>query len=186
VKLIPALVGLALLSACTSAASPTPQASAAAPCLPGAGTTVVAPAGPAPAGRLPDLTLDCFPQGGPVRLTALHRPAILNLWASWCGPCRTELPAFQRYASQVGDRLLILGVDTADARDAGAGFLQDARVTFPNVADRDQRLLTAVGRRALPVTLFVDADGGIRYLYAGAALSESGLADLARAHLGIP
>ncbi len=186
-KIVVALVGLALISACTSDTAPTPASvpASSAPCLPAPASTVAAPSGPAATDRLPDLTLDCFPQGAPVRLTALRRPAILNLWASWCGPCRTELPAFQHYASRVGDRLLVLGVDTADTHDAGAGFLQDAHVAFPNVSDPDKRLLTGLGRQALPVTLFVDAGGGIRYLYEGAALSESKLADLARTHLGV-
>jgi thiol-disulfide isomerase/thioredoxin len=135
--------------------------------------------------RIPDLTLDCFPGGGRVRLTALHRPAIVNLWASWCAPCRTELPAFQRYAASVGDRVLVLGVDTGDTRDAGAGLLRDTKVAFPTLFDGTSALLSGVGRSALPVTLFVDAGGGIRYLYNDKALDEAGLAALAREHLGV-
>ena len=156
----------------------------AASCLPSSSSAVTAPSGPA-ATRIPDLTLDCFPGGGRVRLTALHRPAIVNLWASWCGPCRTELPAFQRFADTVGDRVLVLGVDTGDTRDAGAGFMQDTKVTFPTLFDARSALLAGVGRSALPVTLFVDAEGGIRYLYNDKALDDAGLAQLAREHLGV-
>jgi thiol-disulfide isomerase/thioredoxin len=148
-------------------------------------SVVVAPPGGRASARIPDLTLDCFPSGGRVRLTELRRPAIVNLWASWCGPCRTELPAFQRFATTMGDRVLVLGVDTADSRDAGAGLMQDLKVTFPTLFDNKQRLLSGVGRSSLPVTLFVDADGGIRYLYNDVALDDAGIARLTRTHLGI-
>ena len=175
------LVLALLLAGCASStvASPPPAAS----CLPPA-PSVASPSGRA-ASRIPDLTLDCFSGGGRVRLTALHRPAIVNLWASWCAPCRTELPAFQRFADTVGDRVLVIGVDTGDTRDAGAGLMQDTKVAFPTLFDAKSALLSGVGRSALPVTLFVDGEGGIRYLYNDKALDEAGLARLAREHLGV-
>ena len=177
---------LVLVLALAGCASSTVESapSAAASCLPPAPSGVTSPGGHA-ATRIPDLTLDCFAGGGRVRLTALHRPAIVNLWASWCAPCRTELPAFQRFAASVGDRVLVLGVDTGDTRDAGAGLLQDTKVAFPTLFDGKSALLSGVGRSALPVTLFVDAEGGIRYLYNDKALDEAGLAALARTHLGV-
>ena len=179
---------LVLVLALAGCASSTVESapSAAASCLPPAQSAAagVAPSGRAGA-RIPDLTLDCFQGGGRVRLTALHRPAIVNLWASWCAPCRTELPAFQRFAGTVGDRVLVLGVDTGDTRDAGAGLLQDTKVAFPTLFDGESALLSGVGRNALPVTLFVDAEGGIRYLYNDTALDDAGLAALARTHLGV-
>ena len=195
------LVLALLLAGC--APSTVDSASPVASCLPAAPSGSPASPGGRAATRIPDLTLDCFSDhsgsaasgaaprpgavagGGRVRLTALHRPAIVNLWASWCGPCRTELPAFQRFADTVGDRVLVLGVDTGDTRDAGSGFMQDAKVAFPTLFDARSTLLSGVGRSALPVTLFVDAEGGIRYLYNDKALDESALAALAREHLGL-
>jgi thiol-disulfide isomerase/thioredoxin len=182
------LLALALLAGCapstvdsTASGAPAPAGS----CLPPAPSASLAGVTATAAGRIPDLTLACFEGGGTVRLTALQRPAILNLWASWCGPCRTELPAFQSYATRAGDRVLVLGVDTDDTRDAGAGLLQDTKVTFPTLFDADKRLLSAVGRSALPVTLFVDAGGGLRYLYNDKALDEPTIARLAGTYLGI-
>jgi thiol-disulfide isomerase/thioredoxin len=139
----------------------------------------------AAATRLPDLTLECLAGGGRIRLSGLHRPAILNLWASWCEPCRRELPAFQAYASRVDDRVSVIGVDTGDTRTAGSALLQDLKVSYPTLFDEQRSLLTALGRSALPVTLFVDAGGGIRYLYNSVTLDEPGIAALARAHLGV-
>jgi thiol-disulfide isomerase/thioredoxin len=178
------VLALALLVLAGCAPSKVDSASPAGSCLPPAPSVPAAvPSGPATA-RVPDLTLDCFPGAGRVRLTELHRPAIVNLWASWCGPCRQELPAFQRFAGTVADRVLVLGVDTDDTRDAGSGMLADAKVTFPNLTDPRRRLLSGVGRGALPVTLFVDADGGIRYVYNDVALDDAALARLARTYLG--
>jgi thiol-disulfide isomerase/thioredoxin len=190
VRLLVVAVLLALLAGCSPSTVDTsaPAAPAGSSCLPPVPSapeaSSAAPGGAAP-GRIPDLTLDCFQGGGRVRLTTLHRPAILNLWASWCGPCRTELPEFQSYATRAGDRVLVLGIDTGDTHDAGAGLLQDTRVAFPTLFDAKSRLLSGVGRSALPVTLFVDADGGLRYVYNDKALDEAAIARLAGTHLGI-
>jgi cytochrome c biogenesis protein CcmG/thiol:disulfide interchange protein DsbE len=135
--------------------------------------------------RMPDLSLACFQGGSPVRLAALGRPAIVNLWASWCGPCRDELPAFQAFASTAGDRVTVIGVDTGDTRTAGGALLQDLKVGYLTLYDDQRRLLSAIGRTALPVTLFVDADGGIRYVYNSTALDEPAIARLARTYLGV-
>ena len=178
------LVLVLALAGCTSSTVDGAAPAASGSCLPSAPVSSAVPGGRAGA-RIPDLTLECLQGGGRVRLTALHRPAIVNLWASWCAPCRTELPAFQRFAASVGDRVLVLGVDTGDTRDHGAALLQDTKVTFPSLFDQDSALLSGVGRSALPVTLFVDAEGGLRYLYNDKALDEAGLAQLTREHLGV-
>ena len=194
----PALAVLVLLLAVAGCAPSTVDSQRAGSCLPPA-PSVVAPsvvaasigaasvvaastAGP----RVPDVTLDCFEGGGVVRLTDLHRPAIVNLWASWCAPCRTELPAFQAYAAAHRDRVTVIGVDTGDTRTAGGALLQDVRVSYPTLFDDQRRLLAAVGRSALPVTLFVDAGGGLRYLYNSTALDEPAIARLAQTYLGVP
>jgi thiol-disulfide isomerase/thioredoxin len=159
-------------------------------CLPPSSATASADASPgrvpdASPNRVPDVELECFEGGGTVRLTELHRPAIVNLWASWCAPCRTELPAFQAYATRAGDRVAVIGVDTGDTRDAGGALLSDLRVTYPTLFDDQQRLLRSIGRVALPVTLFIDAGGGVRYLYNSTPLDEAAIARLASTYLGV-
>ena len=141
---------------------------------------------PSPAGgpKAPDLALACFAGGGEVHLTALGRPAIVNLWATWCDPCRKELPALQRYA--VGSDVLVLGVATRDPRRSGVqAAIDDLALTFPILYDPDGKLLAAVGRTALPVTLFVTAAGTLAYTYNAAALDTAGFERLAREHLGV-
>jgi thiol-disulfide isomerase/thioredoxin len=135
--------------------------------------------------RLPDLTLPCFRAGNDTRIAHLGSPAIINLWASWCGPCKAELPAFQRYADRAGDRVRVVGVDTRDTRAAGESLADELGLRFPLLYDGEGRLLAAVGRTALPVTLFVDALGGITYVYNAQALDDTTLATLAQQHLGL-
>ncbi|MFD0819309.1 TlpA family protein disulfide reductase, partial [Micromonospora zhanjiangensis] len=147
------------------------------------------PAGDAAAGtvtRLPDLRLPCFTGGAPVGLAELPGPAVINLWASWCPPCRKELPAFQRLAVRAGDRLHVLGVDTRDDRAAAESLATDFGLTYPTLFDPDERLRRALARTALPVTLFVDGQGRVRHVDNTGALTDDTLAALVERHLDVP
>ncbi len=143
-----------------------------------------APATPGAPADLPDLVLPCFSGGNPVRLAGLRGPAVINLWASWCDPCREELPAMQRLADRTAGRLHVVGVDTGDARDAAASFGVDKGVTLPTLYDRDRKLVSALGRAALPVTVFVDARGK-RYVYDRLPPDDARLAQLVREYTGV-
>ncbi|GAA3736735.1 hypothetical protein GCM10022225_19330 [Plantactinospora mayteni] len=152
------------------------------------GTPTSVPAGSAPgSGRsLPALSLPCFVGTGEVAVGELRGPAVLNLWASWCAPCRKELPAFQRLAERAGDRLRVVGVNSGDARSAAQSIGEDYGLEFPSLYDRDKKLLTGLGGRAvLPVTLFVDAEGRIRHRDETGALDDAELATLTQRHLGV-
>lgn len=143
-------------------------------------------AGPAKAARpdLPDLQLPCFTGGQSFRLADLRGPAVINLWASWCAPCRDELPAMQRLADRTAGRLHVLGVDTADARDDAASFGEARGVDLPTLFDRDRALATALGTVNLPATVYLNADGG-RFVYNQATLDDAGIARLVRSHTGV-
>ena len=175
--ILPVAVLVAALAGCTAEAQP-PAGSAS----PFADCAALADS-PGP-GNLPSLTLPCFTGGQPVRLADLRGPAVINLWASWCGPCRTELPAMQRLADRAGDRLRVVGVDTGDGRDEAASFGTDTGVALPTLYDRDKALMNALGRTALPVTVFLDA-AGRTYVYNQVALDDAGLARLVREHTGV-
>jgi len=134
---------------------------------------------------LPTLALPCFAGGADVDLTAVRGPAVINLWASWCAPCRTELPAFQRLADRHAGEVHVVGVVSMDDRDAAVDLATDLRLRFPQLYDADGRLMRAVRRAALPVTLFVDRDGRVREVYNGRALDAPALDELAERHLGL-
>ncbi|MBO0868852.1 MAG: TlpA family protein disulfide reductase [Micromonosporaceae bacterium] len=122
--------------------------------------------------------------GQQVRLARLPRPAIVNLWASWCPPCRAEMPAIQRYAAANPGRVTVLGVDTGDTRAAAGSVVADIGIGYPNLYDPDKRLLAALGYSSLPVTLFIDRTGTIRHRYQGQPLTEQSLTQLATRYLG--
>jgi cytochrome c biogenesis protein CcmG, thiol:disulfide interchange protein DsbE len=188
---MPLVIG-ALLAACTAEPTPSPEpvpATEVSPFADCAGLTApppsAAPSSATPAAAsLPDLQLPCFTGGQPIRLTGLRGPAVINLWASWCEPCRDELPVMQRLAERAGGRLHVLGVDTGDGRAAAASFGAAKRVTMPTLYDRERRLLTALGRINLPVTVLVDA-AGRDYLHVLPVDSAHDLSALVRQHTGV-
>ena len=158
-----------------------------------AGSTSAPGSGPVPASRstsgasgtaLPDLALPCFTGGRPVRLAELRGPAVINMWASWCEPCRDELPVMQRLADRAGTRLHVLGVDTGDGRDAAASFGAARQIDMPTLYDRERKLLTSIGRINLPVTIFVDP-AGRDYVHALPLDDATELSALVRKHTGV-
>ena len=111
---------------------------------------------------LPALTLRCLVPGTDVSLDDLgDRPVLVNLWASWCAPCRDEMPLLQAAYERDGDRVGFLGVNTEDTPSAAASLLDDLDVTYAHVVDREKKLLAALAAPGLPVTIAVAADGRI-------------------------
>ncbi|MBX6724275.1 MAG: TlpA family protein disulfide reductase [Dactylosporangium sp.] len=180
-----ALAGLLVLAGCGSAAapSPTPEPSPTSPFAP-CPSPISASLEPA-TGPLAGITLPCFTGGEPVQLDRLGRPAVINLWASWCPPCRDELPELQAFADEMGDHVLVLGVVTDDRWSAAAwaGIYFGAR--YPNLFDPDKTLLNALGRSALPVTLIVGADGSIAATDVSGSLTVPELRALVSENLGL-
>jgi len=131
------------------------------------------------------LTMPCLGSGEPVLLTELGHPAVLNLWASWCGPCAKELPMFAAVDRETADRVLFLGVDTADRQDAAFQTLIDAGVHFPSVYDPQRKVQKHLGLVGLPATVFLRADGSIAHIKFGAVADATELRTLLRAHLGV-
>jgi thiol-disulfide isomerase/thioredoxin len=112
------------------------------------------------AGSLPDLELPALDAGGPtLDVGALTGPAVVNLWATWCAPCRAELPAFQEVAA-ARDDVRFIGVNSTETGDARV-FLDELGVTYEQYVDDRGELAEELGAAALPVTVVVDADGSI-------------------------
>jgi thiol-disulfide isomerase/thioredoxin len=147
---------------------------------------VAAPATqPLPDLTLPDLTLPCLRPGADVRLAEITGPALVNVWASWCAPCRTELPALQRYAERAAGRVRVIGVDSGDVRDHGRSLVDDLGVRFPMLFDDREALRGALAAAGLPVTVFVTAERRIAYVYNLRALDDATVEQLAERYLGV-
>ncbi|GAB4103845.1 hypothetical protein GCM10028790_28640 [Micromonospora taraxaci] len=153
---------------------------------PGSGTKTPGTTAPAAGGQaLPELTLSCFTGGAPVALRSVAGPAVINVWASWCPPCRKELPAFQRLSQRTTGQLQVVGVNSRDSRSGAQSIGEDFGVRFPILVDQGEALQRELKRNAIPLTLFVDADGRIRHIDASGALDDAQLAKLVRQHLGL-
>ena len=133
--------------------------------------------------EVPDVKLPCFTGGREVALRDVRGPAVINIWASWCPPCRAELPVIQSFATKAAGRVHVIGVDAADQRESGASFAADKGVTMPTLFDADNKLPTALGRINLPITVFVDA-AGRAYVHV-LPLDAAGLAEQVRKHTGV-
>lgn len=103
------------------------------------------------------------------RLAALRGyPVVVNVWASWCGPCRFEFPVFQRVAAEYGKRVAFLAVDSRDSGDAARTFLGEDPVPYPSYTDPDAKVAESVGADlGLPDTAFYDRRGKLVYLKQG-------------------
>lgn len=110
---------------------------------------------------LPDLTLDCLASGEPVDLARLTgTPTVINLWASWCKPCRTELPIMARADAAYGGAVRFIGVDYDDGDpDRAIALAADSGVTYPQLSDPDRTSKAPLRVIGLPQTIFVDAQG---------------------------
>lgn len=121
------------------------------------------------------------------RIAALRGyPAVVNVWASWCGPCRFEFPLFQRAAADYGKRVAFLGVDNQDSDDAAGTFLEEAPVPYPSYTDPGKEIAESVGADlGLPDTAFYDSRGKLVYLKQGPYSDAGALtADIERYALG--
>jgi thiol-disulfide isomerase/thioredoxin len=138
-------------------------------------------------GGLPDLTLPCLGGGEAVNLGSLRGPMVVNLWAQWCGPCKTEMPIYARFDEQHGDRVAVIGINYSDQYPADAlEFAQRSGVTYPQLADPAATLIGPflAPSDALPIHVFVDADGKIERV-AAVIKSLEQLEQLAEQHLGV-
>ena len=114
--------------------------------------------------------------------TLRGHPLVVNAWASWCHPCRFEMPFFARAAVRFGRRVGFLGVNAGDTDGDARDFLRDHYVPYPSYVDPDDEIARAIGVRAgLPTTVFYARDGKIAYVHQGQYRDEAALvADVQR------
>ena len=115
----------------------------------------------------PDFSLTSF-DGQAVRLSAFRgRPVILNFWASWCPPCRSEAPALTRTARATAERVTFIGIDVRDGEEAARQFIDEFDVPYLNAPDVTGEVERLYGGFGIPFTVFIRADGTIARTWLG-------------------
>jgi cytochrome c biogenesis protein CcmG/thiol:disulfide interchange protein DsbE len=103
-------------------------------------------------------------------------PAVINKWASWCRPCRSEFPIFQQVATERGKEIAFLGVNAADKRPAAETFLRERPLPYPSYEDPDEEIARGLKvAKFFPMTVFVDEQGKTAFIKAGEYTSKAEL-----------
>lgn len=118
-----------------------------------------------PENLAPDFTVEDM-EGNLVKLSDFRgTPVVLNFWASWCGPCKAEMPEFEEAYHAYGDQVQFMMVDLVSGRSEtkamGLAVIEEAGYTFPVFFDANQEASAAYGINAIPMSIFIDANGAI-------------------------
>ena len=114
-------------------------------------------------------------EGTPVSLEALRgRPVVINFWATWCLPCRSEMPALQRvWENYQDDGLVILAINLQESSEQVASFAQELNLSFPILLDHNGRLFQTYNVQLYPTTFFVAGNGIIQEVVYGGPMAET-------------
>lgn len=98
---------------------------------------------------------------------------LLNFWATWCGPCVREMPAFEKLQEDYGDNVAILAVNCMEDADTVAAFIEENSYTFPIAIDERGAVSAKYPTQGIPYTLVIDGDGIVQNIYMGAADADT-------------
>lgn len=113
-----------------------------------------------PGGQVPTATLETLPPGGEGSLADFEGEWVLmNVWASWCVPCRDESPALERFSRQNRDSVVVLGIDTRDLSGDALDFIDEFGLTYPQLRDPDGRYADRLETTGVPESFLVDPEG---------------------------
>jgi thiol-disulfide isomerase/thioredoxin len=131
----------------------------------------IAPAVPGIKDQASDFELQDL-SGKPVKLSDFRGiPVLINFWATWCGPCRVEMPILQEYYRRYNPDFVVLAVNIDESRDTVQSFVDEYQLEFPVLLDKGGKVTDSYHVRGFPTSIFVDRDGNIRYQHIG-GLSE--------------
>jgi thiol-disulfide isomerase/thioredoxin len=196
------LVAVAVLVAALALALPGPAPAPPVPAARGGGTQQnladlrrQADLPPCPAGAgagpvaLRGITLTCAADGSPVAVARMvtGRAVLLNLWAYWCEPCRTELPAIADYQQRVGTAVAVITVHQDPNQAAGLQLLTDLGVRLPTLQDGDRQVAAALRvPNVMPASVLLRADGSVAATLPRAFANADEVAAAVDAKLGLP
>ena len=118
--------------------------------------------------KAPDFTAELI-DGSSLALSDLKgKPVIINFWATWCGPCVREMPAFERLKEDFGDEIGIIAVNCGDDADTVKDFVDENGYTFPVALDENYEVAMLYPSNSIPYTVVLDANGKITHVSTGA------------------
>ena len=120
-----------------------------------------------------------------IQLSSLRgKVVVVNFWASWCGPCKDEMPAIQNVFSKYSENLIVLGVNDEDTISTIRDFAKQFELTFPLLLDSTGSVSVQYGVRAYPSTFFIDRDGLIFHIVVG-SMTQSIIEDILREYINL-
>lgn len=121
--------------------------------------------------QAPDFELETL-EGKTVKLSELQgKKVMLNFWATWCPPCKAEMPFMEKFYQEAGDEIEIIAINI-DTKNDVAGFAKEMGVTFPILLDKDEQVMKTYQILSIPTTYFIDQDGLIQHKFIGAMSPE--------------
>ncbi|HSC34321.1 MAG TPA: TlpA disulfide reductase family protein [Thermodesulfobacteriota bacterium] len=123
-----------------------------------------------------DFSLETVDGGKKISLRDFNgKPVVLNFWATWCGPCKEELPLFEKMWNKFkDDDVVFLGVDVMDDRTNALEFIKNSGITYTNLYDQPGEVSSKYKVVALPVTFFIDKEGEIAIKNYGPFIGKDG------------
>ena len=116
----------------------------------------------------PDFTGELM-DGTSITLSELQgKPVIINFWATWCGPCVKEMPAFERLKDDFGDKIGIIAVNCGDDAETVKDFVEENGYTCPVVLDEEYSISMLYPTNSIPYTVVLDAEGKVTHISTGA------------------
>lgn len=123
---------------------------------------------------LPDVDLVGLVSGETTSLADIEGPAVINLWATWCAPCRAEIPDFEEVHQARSDEVRFVGVNVGEDASDAQEFLDEVGVSYDQFSDPGGEVSTALRATAMPVTVVIDGNGNVTTRHLG-PLDQDGL-----------
>jgi len=167
-------ISLILLTSCASQSNPIPQLGR----VVGCGSIPLSPS-------TKGVEIPCLDGKSSIHFDQLRGPLIVNVWGSWCAPCKQEIPILRTFYAKAEGRINLLGVNVEEAKKSDAtNFIVQNGMTWPNLFDPDGRTRGLFGM-GVPVTWFIDSSGKVVHKKIGVLRNEEELRNLVSKYLHI-
>ncbi len=110
---------------------------------------------------LPAVEIASLSTRATMQLSDIDGPAVVNLWATWCAPCRAEIPDFEAVHQERGDEVRFVGINIGESADRALEFIDEVGATYDQFSDATGDVATELRATSMPTTVVIDADGAI-------------------------